>query len=549
MAENGPAKKSDNAHPSLRETILRTISACVIGALVAIVIPSLFGEEFATRKAARVVAPLVGAFYKPDVRNDDITVVLVDEKAVEDNQESWPPSYNFYAKIVDDVARYRPRAIFVDLIFSSVRADANVKGLQTVLKNAQAEHIPVFLAAALNDKRELFVRDGLEGLATKVAVEYDPDELDHVVWTYPMVARDSKHARSAALAIYEDALHHRIEDPREELALTWGLYPVRDGIEWTVLNGNGRREAAHQDEKGEKGRYPDPASDVFKENYDLYCNENQQAAPLVIGAVWHALVARHGRPVCVFHHTLYAREMNYPSTAQSDRFQWLLKDKVVMIGSAYAYSNDVIVSPIQDRVPGVYLHAMALDNLITRGPDYTKAIELHELEADGPHARALLLLVIGGCCVLLLGLFKERVIEPMKERYRDMREPERIKIDETIVTTTRAPDSDQSDSADSEQRVTLHMHAEVVTQRRGRKPARFARFVARLAEGVFLTWLKALEVLLSVVMICVLLYLGHWVFNVPYLAIVHVTLFALVAEWFEWNKKLVDWYLGDKEKS
>lgn len=543
MADNGPTQKSDKAHPPFRETMLRAISACVIGAIVAIVIPNLFGEEFATRKVARVVAPFVGAFYKPDVRNDDITVVLVDDRAIDENHESWPPSYDFYAKIVGDVGQYRPSAIFVDLIFSSVRTDASVKGLQSVLKKMQAEHIPVFLAAGLNDKRELFVRDGLEGLATKVAVEYDPDELDHIVWTYPMVARDSKHARSAALAIYEDALHHRIEDPKEELALTWGLYPVRDGIEWTVLNGNGRREAAHKDDDGENGHYPDPASDVFKENYDLYCNESQQAAPLVIGAVWHALVAKHGRPVCVFHHTLYAREMSYPNESQSDRLKWLLKDKVVMIGSAYGYSNDVVVSPIQDRVPGVYLHAMALDNLITRGPDYTKAIELHELEADGPHARALLLLVIGGICVLLLALFKERVIEPMKDDYRDARQSERIEIDETIVATTRASDSGDPDS---ELRVTLQLHAEAVTQRPRRKPR---RVLARLAEGLFLTRLKAMEVLLSVVMICVLLYLGHWVFNVPYLAIVHVTLFALVAEWFEWNKKLIDWYLGEKEKS
>lgn len=544
MTENAPTKKSDKARPPFRETMLRVISACVIGTIVAIVIPSIFGEEFATRKAARVVAPFVGAFYKPDVRNDNITVVLVDDKALDDAQESWPPSYDFYAKIVSDVAQYRPSAIFVDLIFSSVRADAKVTGLQDVLKRMQAEHIPVFLAAALNEKRELFVREGLEGLATKVAVEYDPDELDHVVWTYPMLARASRHARSAALSIYEDALHHKIDDPREELALTWGLFPVRDGIEWTILNGNGQRDAAHKDDDHVSGHYPDPAADVFKENYDLYCNESQQTVPLVIGAVFHALVAKHGRPVCVFHHTLYQREMAYPNESQSDRLKWLLKDKVVMIGSAFGYSNDVIVSPIQDRVPGVYLHAMALDNLITRGPDYTKAIELHELEADGPHARALLLLLIGGICVLLLALFKERVIEPMKEAFRDARQTsDRIEIDETITSTKRAAGPD--DPA-GEQRVTLHIHAEVVQQRR-RRPKR--RLLAKLVEGFFLTRMKTLEVLLSLVMICLLLYLGHWVFNVPYLAIVHVTLFALVAEWFEWNKKLIDWYLGKEEKS
>jgi hypothetical protein len=559
VAENGPKKESDEARPPFRETILRVVSACLIGAIVAIVIPNIFGEEFATRKVARVVAPFVGAFYKRDERNG-ITVLLVDDRALDEAGETWPPSYDFYAKILNDVAQYAPKAVFVDLIFSSVRQDVSVKGLHKVLEKMQKDHIKVFLAAPPNDKGELSLRPGLEGLGTKVAVEYDPDSLDHVVWTYPMQVpnvvdgqagekthektngqadlreAEPKPARSAALAIYEYVHGTRIEEPTEPLALTWGLFPVQDGLEWTVLNDNGKREAALKDH--------DPAANVFKEDYDLYCNESQHMLTLVFSAVSHALVAEHGRPVCVFHHTLYQREMLYPNQSQTARLRELLENKIVMIGSAFSYSNDLVFSPIQERVPGVYLHAMALDNLLTSGSDYTKAIELHKLEADGPHARALLLLLIGGIFVMLLSLVKERVIEPLKKKFGDARRPPgRIEIDETIVSTTREADSGD---AESEQSVTVSLHAEVVNQPH-RRPRNW--WLAKLIEGGFLTLLKLGEVLLSLVMVCVLLLLGHWVLKVPYLAIVHVTLFALVAEWFEWNKKLIDWYLGQEEKS
>jgi hypothetical protein len=37
------------------------------------------------------ISACVGAFYKPEVRSDRITVVLVDDKAIDDNHESWPP--------------------------------------------------------------------------------------------------------------------------------------------------------------------------------------------------------------------------------------------------------------------------------------------------------------------------------------------------------------------------------------------------------------------------------------------------------------------------
>lgn len=578
--------------------MLRVISACVIGAIVALVFPVIFGEEYGTRQMARIIAPFVGASYESTARDENITVLLVDDQALMDAGEPWPPSYDFYAKILNDVANYTPRAVFVDLIFSTVRQDAKVKELCKVLKAMKKRGTEVFLAASLDDKGWLTLRKGLNGVATKVAVEYNPDDLDRVVWTYPMTrfrdgqtfledapgkaaeddcekadeidagseasakpeakakpaakakpVADAKHAeetkpadekpaRSAALAIYEDVFKYKVKHPEEALALTWGLFPVHDGLRWTRLEPHDDAEAA--------GNEHDRKVNDFGENYDLYCNESDHVMPLIAGAISHALVAKRGRPICVFHHTLYLREMLYPNESQSSRLDRLLSHRVVMIGSAFSYSNDIVFSPLHDRVPGVYLHAMALDNLITHGPDYARSVEFDEPKMTGAYPRVLLLIALGGVFVYILTRIKERWLEGWKEKCRPLRkESEPVEIDETLVATAHEPGAGASEPGRD-----THMAVRIrASQKRTPRISPSERFFGRLMEGGALTMLKLLEVAASLAMVGVLVFAGQWMLNVPYLAIAHVTLFALVAEWFEWNRKLNDWYFGEEDKS
>jgi hypothetical protein len=569
MAGDAHTQRPGRSSLVFRQTLLRVVSACVIGAIFALVVPRIFGEEYATRKVARVVAPFVGAFYEPKAPADKITVLLIDDEALKMADESWPPSYDYYAKILNDVAYYKPSAVFVDLIFSSAREDPSMGSLCKVLDEMKRSNIQVFLAATLDEQGRLSLRPELQGKATEVAVEYMPDDLDRVVWTYPMAGFDrspeaGKNAeehqdegkrdpkckeepardvappvRSAALAIYEDVIYKKkVDDPTEPLALTWGLVPVHDGLRWTELNAHGKRDAAD--------KLHVPGTDDFDENYDLYCNESENRLTLIGAAVSHALVPKHGKPVCVFHHTLYQREMLYPNKAQSSRLSKLLAGRVVMIGSAFSYSNDIVFSPIQGRIPGVYLHAMALDNLITDGPDYTKQVELSELKADGEHGRALLLLFFGLLLVLLFTLGKERTIEARKEhRKRARATAGRIEVDETLLATTHDPDANASDPK-AEISMVVHVHTE--TMRRPRRTLT-KRVLGKLTEAAGRSALKVAEIALSFLLVAILLYLAQqrWL-NVPYLTAVEVTLFALVSEWLEWNKKFVDWLSAPEEE-
>ncbi|HWD28664.1 MAG TPA: CHASE2 domain-containing protein [Rhizomicrobium sp.] len=52
-----------------------------------------------------------------------------------------------------------------------------------------------------------------------------------------------------------------------------------------------------------------------------------------------------------------------------------LKGKVVMIGTELPGINDIVYSPVQGQVPGVFMHATALENLLHWGRDYFGDIE------------------------------------------------------------------------------------------------------------------------------------------------------------------------------
>jgi CHASE2 domain len=320
--------------------------------------------------------------------------------------------------------------------------------------------------------------------------------------------------------------------------------PVLDGLQWTRLNPESTREAADKE--------PGQADTVSEKRYESYCNDGQRAAGLLLRAIPHAFVPASGKPACVFHHTLYARELLYPDATRNGRFNDSLSHKVVMIGSSFAYSNDLVFSPIHERIPGVYLHAMALDNLLTGGPEYTKAVELG-LKGDSEHVRALGLVFFGLLGVALVSVLKERFLEVREKRHAHARGPHRAEpmVDEATIATIglatgATPGSSEALATYPAAQVQVVVQIAVEPARRP-SSTWTDRALVKAKDACQWIFLKTMEIVLSLVIVGVLLYVGQAVLNVAYLSAVHVALFSLVSEWLEWNRKLVDWLHAPEE--
>lgn len=321
-----------------------------------------------TRFMARVQAPLTAQFNYPVQARDQITVVMYDQEFLQATGSAWPISYQDHAdallRLVAEPAA-RPKAIMLDITFGQERNDPTVSTLLQALCSIQNDYkVPVFLAALPSPKDgRLMVRTGLSADQTKdekncftlVGVDYVPDPSDGIAWTYQM----SRHLtdagwqsglgvgpelhptyRSAAMSIAQDAAHLELGEETVPLALVWG------------------HNSANQAEKPESLSHCRPGQAHWK-----------NLVPGVLRQIWEE---PSQLPLCPYHQTLSMAQLGFLTEAELAPY---LTDKYVFVGAQVPGYNDFADSPVHGLIPGVYMHAMALDNLLTYKNEYKLSTE------------------------------------------------------------------------------------------------------------------------------------------------------------------------------
>ncbi|WP_194723853.1 CHASE2 domain-containing protein [Noviherbaspirillum malthae] len=341
-----------------------------------------------TRFMASTQAPLTAQYAYSDKARDQITVVMYDQQFLEDTHSAWPISYQDHAdwllRLAGDPAA-RPKAILLDITFGQGRNDPTLPALKKALCTVQNEFkVPIFLAAlpAASDGR-LTVRAGLAddqpagapNCFTLVGVDYLPDPLDGLAWSYQLSRHRSAAGwqsgpasdpevqpsyRSAAMAIAQDAANLDLGRESVPMSLIWGhnSAPQPDRPN--------RLAACRPGEFGWQNFIPGVVRQFFED----------PAKP----------------PLCPYHRTLSMAQLGELSEKELAPY---LAHRYVMVGANIPGYNDFVDSPVHRLLPGVYLHAMALDNFLTYGSDYKLSAEW----TDGPLAA---LLVPCGLVVLVV---------------------------------------------------------------------------------------------------------------------------------------------------
>ncbi|MEI5996285.1 CHASE2 domain-containing protein [Paraburkholderia bengalensis] len=489
-----------------------------MGVAATLLLPHLLGEDFATRKAARLYAPAAGEAYGSGNR-DAITVALIDDATLEDAHENWPPNYGYYARVLRGLAVYKPKAIFFDIAFRDLREnDRSIFALLNEICALKRAGIPVYLASQPTADGALTTIapvQALEGRClTQVGVTYTADEIDHIVWEYPLASYvGKKEIRSAAMTLYEDVTGERLPDPAARMALTWGLHPAQDALTWIAASEPTR---------------PDGASDADQEaGSDQYCRKDHGWMELAPPGIHRAKFADAEKPVCVFHHTVYVYELKTDPTIGSK-----INHKIVLLGTARRFGGDYINSPISGRIPGVYLHAMALDNLLTYGANYKRVTSL-SLTSDTDNLKLLLLTVSSLVAVSLIRVVKNRV---RRRRARHKEIPRRYRsYPSQVHLLATAP------TRETEIQPVLMVWPQAVDEDDVSWRHVLGWLAHRAIDAVRWCAKSTLNLLLSVVLVLGVLIVGQHFLNVGFLTVVDVAAFALAAEWLEWNEQLLEW--------
>ena len=314
-----------------------------------------------TRYMARGQAPLTGQFY-PGAGQNQITVLTYDRQFLKETGSAWPISYGQHADWVEKIVgeeSTRPKAIFLDVTFTEARDDASLPSLVTALCKASKEYkVDIYLAALASPRDgKLHVRDDLEqgavdGCFELVSVNYKPDPIDRIAWEYPIYShvgaegwisglptQGQAQLSSAATAIATKSAGIALPLESEAMSIVWGVTNNQPALDRPNLLG--------------------------------YCRDGEVSyMRLIPGLVRDLFYTADPRPICPYNRTY---SMSQLTSLTEDQLSTSLKDKYVLIGAVIPGHNDLVDSPVHGLIPGIYLHAMALDNLLTYGTEFKRS--------------------------------------------------------------------------------------------------------------------------------------------------------------------------------
>jgi len=426
-------------HPGLSSKFgVRWIFYTVVGVLTVLVPATvdLFGFRTASDATSERLLQLVAApFYpQPGLRIGDqyreplpITVILLDSAFLQSTGYSWPLSYAQHAHLIRRIARFEPKAIFLDLYFTQKRGTERERDLfvnelrgLTDPRN-DGPRIPVFVAApnpcstdalgahlvsAVQPGRGLLrsvidvatpVIAGWSGYGQDYPVVVAVENLRHAEGRAgicaPRQGEENRMWLSAAGALYReycaerdsarkdscadlDATPELFVDP---LVILWGAEvraemtrfhsvaecPLvaprdRDRVFW-ILGALLKTMGDTLFSTGDQAFQPCPYTETLPGSalYPYPEGEN-----IRVGLSGGASDERDRRQIP---RDVFVRDEVHEKDVAS-----FIKDRFVLVGTSQVGIPEVVTSPVHGDIPGVYAHAMALDNLFRFGKHYVR---------------------------------------------------------------------------------------------------------------------------------------------------------------------------------
>ncbi len=313
-----------------------------------------FGFESATkRQSANIFYKIYAAGY-PIHHRGNISVVFVDDETVNSRNESWPPSHLLHGDVLAAILGFEPVAVLVDIYFIHEREGDHFARTAVVINDYNDKSVPLFMIAARSPLPP--ARKDLQWLARDDKVKLVSAEIESELGESPLYPLSGSSAhKPAAFAIYEMICaklpatwksaeikcekHHRQDSA--EFEVVWGLEPAP----FNCL------------------RAEDKLREVCRELSDVgpFRRALHLIAEGLIPGIW-----RPTDPVSIPYHATISAQDVLDGGKRADLAP-LLTGRIVIYGARLALVKDQVYSPVHGSTEGAFVHAMALDNLLTFG--------------------------------------------------------------------------------------------------------------------------------------------------------------------------------------
>lgn len=328
--------------------------------LLAILDP--FGLASSSDKASAQWLNRMFAGHYSNAGQRQVVVVLIDDAYLMRNETSWPMPYGEQSKLFKRLLAFKPKAVFVDLLYSHDHSFGDpARGSQllaNVFERYQRQGIPLWLA-------NMGVARGDAGQANTLAPFAEVSRPGLVAWEgvddkYPLAVQTPIGLmETPAMALYRQfcttqpctspPVAAQAAAAQQPIAVQWGLNLAP-----------------------EQARIADVRHCAPPRHFVVAA-----VAQFFQAVFWKLDDSAMAR--CPYTLTIAASDLEVSDPQDQALLAELLRDRLVLVGANITSTGDLVESPVHGQLPGVYLHAMALDNLINSGMDYD-----HE-PADFPH--------------------------------------------------------------------------------------------------------------------------------------------------------------------
>ncbi len=320
------------------------VVAVLLGFAVIQILLNPFGFSDLTQRYTQDISNLLitGPFVYGSGGHEQISAAIIDEETLHTLDMPWPWSYGAHARALDALLAYHPKAVVVDFLFVDTRPDPTLPQLVEEIRRYRKAHVPIYFEGGIHlPYGEFPLRPELAKTGVPI--------LDPSILVYNGVARQypatgacfnqtpgtSGLCDSLAVKVFKDVFpQYHLAPLNGLIELVWGTRTDPTNAKWMHIT----------DESGAH----------YSCNNDMNFLRRIYLAFFDTGAVLAHCPYTGVIPV-----------VSLMQGAQDDDVTKLATNRVVFYGASLEGAQDKSYTPVNGLLPNVFVHAMALDNLVT----------------------------------------------------------------------------------------------------------------------------------------------------------------------------------------
>ncbi len=329
-------------------------------------------------------------FYGTEGR-DAVSVALIDEGTLHSLQSPWPWKYGDHARALDALLQYRPKAVVVDFLFVDSRPDDTLPDLVAEIGRYRKARVPIYFEGGVdlpygeNPLRPELAATGAPILDPTMPVNAGVARQYNATGHCFNVRPDADGTcPSLALHVFRDVYpQYPLEKLNDLMELVWGTKTAPENHWITRTDETGARHSCFEE------------MSLLRRWYLAFFDTGAVKSPCPYTAEF---------PVDAL--------ITSPDDKDVVR---MATNRVVFYGGALQGAQDRVYTPVNNLLPSVFVHAMAMDNLITyHGRPQQDVVSIGGVVLDSNPVQILAVIPV----ILILSWFHLRAVRRKREEAR-----------------------------------------------------------------------------------------------------------------------------------